>query len=177
MAYTANTWRTIIHLTLDEPFPPTVPASATARFTNGDTNVLPYSYAISDHGRYMSDPKMHIYAIPLSPTSPFPILPITFPKLALYLQSAMKDSRARKVRHDSFRRLAKIVQSCYPEEVMPPVQEEKKPSRGVGNLIKRVVRRGNSSKQEVTGNEDVFDMITPFRLDQYTTTSSSATSP
>lgn len=60
---------------------------------------------------------------------------------------------------------------------MPPVQEEKKPSRGVGNLIKRVVRRGNSSKQEVTGNEDVFDMITPFRLDQYTTTSSSATSP
>ncbi|GJJ06183.1 hypothetical protein Clacol_000372 [Clathrus columnatus] len=165
LAYTANTWRTIIYLSLDEPFPPTVPASATARFTNGDTTVLPYSYAISDHGRSMTGPNMHIYAIPLSPTSPFPILPITFPNIALYLQSAMKDSRARKVRHDSFRRLAKIVQSCYPEEVVPPTQEERKPSRGVGNLFKRVVGRGSNDKRDSTGNEDVFDMITPFRLD------------
>ena len=66
-------------------------------------------------------------------------------------------------------RLARIVMACYPEEVVNPDKEERKPSRGVGNLFKRVVGLGGSgNREEPQGNEDVYDIITPFRIDQYT---------
>lgn len=90
----------------------------------------------------------------------------------MYLQSAMQDSRMRKVQNDTsngMRRLAKMVADCYPEEVATE-QEGRKASRGVGNLFKRVVGLGGD--REASGasgvNEDVYDIITPFRIDQYT---------
>jgi len=63
------------------------------------------------------------------------------------------------------RRLAKIVMTCYPDEITQEA-EEKKPSRGVGKLFKRVVGR-EAERQDSHGNEDVYDIITPFRLDEY----------
>jgi hypothetical protein len=63
------------------------------------------------------------------------------------------------------RRLAKIVTACYPDEVTEE-SEDRRPSRSVGNLLKRVVGR-SGGREESQGNEDVYDIITPFRLDQY----------
>ncbi|KAF8507471.1 hypothetical protein BU17DRAFT_57392 [Hysterangium stoloniferum] len=167
--FTTNAWRTIIYLTLDEPVPPNTPSAW--RFTNGDTSVLPYSYTKGEELRHITAVNVNsqLYVIPLSATSPFPILPITFPNIALYLQCAMRDSRARRVQNDpssGMRRLAKIVMACYPDEITQEA-EEKKSSRSVGNLLKRVVGRGGAERQESHGNEDVYDIITPFRLDQY----------
>jgi hypothetical protein len=142
------------------------------RYTNKDTTLLPYSYTLNEPAPYLANrADSQLYVIPLSPTSPFPILPISLPNLALYLQSAMRDSRVRKVQNDpsnGMRRLAKVVMDCYPEEVVNPDKEERKPSRGVGNLFKRVVGRGGGREAESQGNEDVYDIITPFRIDQYT---------
>jgi hypothetical protein len=82
----------------------------------------------------------------------------------------MRDSRARKVQNDQsngMRRLARIVETCYPEEFVAPDKEEREPARGMGGLFKRVVGRGNK-RRDIQGNEDVYDIITPFRVDQYT---------
>lgn len=164
-----NIWRTILHITLDQPVPRDL--SNAGRFNNIDTTVLPYSYTLGEPTPYLvNDTQSQFYVIPLSAASPFPILPISLSNLALYLQSAMRDSRARKVQNDppnGMRRLAKMVAECYPEEVANWEQEGWKPSRGVGNLFKRVVGRGGAREASLV-NEDVYDIITPFRIDQYT---------
>jgi hypothetical protein len=83
-----------------------------------------------------------LYVIPLTQTSPFPILPTTSSNLALYLQSAMRDSRAPKVQNDlsnGMLRLARIAGMCYPEEVVDPDKKEREPRRSIGGLFKRVV--------------------------------------
>ena len=159
-----------MYLSLDHPVPP----GHNWKFTNGDTTVLPYSYVLSGNtpAHLMTSPLSQIYVIPLSASSPFPILPISLPNLALYLQSAMQDSRARKVQNDpsnGMRRLAKMVDAYYPEEVVGPDKDDKEPGRGMGGLFKRVVGRG-PKKRDRRGNEDVYDIISPFRVDQYTVT-------
>ncbi|KIJ49337.1 hypothetical protein M422DRAFT_27697 [Sphaerobolus stellatus SS14] len=183
LAYTANVWRTIVHLSLDAPLPPNTPHASS--YSNGDTTVLPYSYSIAQiqHQHIAAYPGYsEIYVIPLSPTSPFPILPITLSNLALYLHSALRDSRSRKVQNDplnGMRRLAKLIGNFYPDEV-PTTQsnasqaEEKKVSKGVGGLFKRVIGgrgkfKGAEADEEL--NEETSTMIMPFRIDQYTATS------
>ncbi|KAF8586713.1 hypothetical protein K439DRAFT_1408442 [Ramaria rubella] len=176
LPYTANTWRTILHLTLDEPIPRGTPQSH--RFTNGDTTVLPYSYWLGPaphaHAPHFtsSGPTststtttpttttasssssttmiQQLYTVPLSPSSPFPILPISLPNVALYLQSAMRDSRARKVQSDvtgGMRRLARMVGACYPEEEAEwerEREERERERRGGGRwgLLRRMVGGG-----------------------------------
>jgi hypothetical protein len=159
----------ILYFSLDHP----LPHRHAWRFINGDTTVLPYSYVLSGETppHLTMSHLSQLYVIPLSQTSPFPILPIALPNLALYLQSAMRDSRARKVQNDpsnGMRRLAEIVRSCYPDEVIGH-DKEREHARGVGGLFKRVVgRTAAAKKRETQGNSDVYDLITPFRVDQYT---------
>lgn len=77
---------------------------------------------------------------------------------------------------NGMRRLAKLVNSLYPEETPASSQaEERKPNRGVGKLLKRVVR-GNFRSETVdeVENEDTSTMIMPFRIDQYTANSGNA---
>jgi len=179
LPYTANIWHTVIHLTLDEPLPLLVPNAHS--FTNGDTTVLPYSYTqlppSSPHKHFLtpSPNTSEIYVVPLSAGSPFPILPITLPNLALYLQSAMNDSIARKVQSDltnSMRRLARFVGSFYPEEGQSDAGEGIGSSSGgrvtdvFGGILGRVVGRRRREDERETVDYSVI--VTPFRVDQYT---------
>ena len=82
----------------------------------------------------------------------------------------MRDSRAKKVQNDpsnGMRRLARMVAACYPEETIVPDKEERKPARGVGKMFMRVMGRGGGQEASQE-NEEVYDIITPFRIDQYT---------
>ena len=82
----------------------------------------------------------------------------------MYLNAVLEDSR--RVVHDSssgVRRLAKMVDFCYPG----PVEDEREHDperRGVGGLIRSVIGRGHK-KREGRGNEDTYDLVTPFVLD------------
>jgi len=83
-----------------------------------------------------------------------------------YLQAALDDSR--RAIHDSssgLRRLAKMVDFCYPEALRDD-DDNHSPERGggVGGLFKRVIGR-NKIKKGV--NEDTYDLVTPFVLDEW----------
>ncbi|KAI0268367.1 hypothetical protein BC834DRAFT_968555 [Gloeopeniophorella convolvens] len=78
-------WRTVIYLTIDHPPP------KDHRYTNGDVNVLPYSYNLSSLPTLLRDgPESQVaryYTIPATSSTPLPKLPITLPSMAMYLAS------------------------------------------------------------------------------------------
>jgi len=159
-------WRTIIWLTLDHPVPST-PGSW--KYTNNDVNTLPWTYTLSPIPALLRDSADGVvskyYTIPSTASTPYPSLPISFPDMAMYLHAVLEDSR--RVVHDSssgVRRLAKMIDFCYPG----PVEDEREHDperRGVGGLFQRVIGRGNKNKREGRGNEDTYDLVTPFVLD------------
>ena len=113
-------WRTVVYLTIDNSSPPDAPRE----FTNGDVNTLPFSYSASSLPSILRDgpdgPIAKYYTIPATQNTPYPTLPIGFPSVAVYLASAVYDSR-RTERDDSggMGRLAKILDTLYPAEVEP----------------------------------------------------------
>jgi hypothetical protein len=81
--------------------------------------------------------------------------------MAMYLQSALEDSR--RALHDSssgLRKLAKNVDSYYPNEYEFVGVEEGPEKRSFGGVLKKVIGRGN--KQNKGGNADVYELVTPF---------------
>jgi len=65
------------------------------------------------------------FTVPSTTESPYPTLPITFPNLALYLQSVLEDSRqAANDVNGSYRRLGKMLDTYYREEIERPVEDE-----------------------------------------------------
>lgn len=161
-------WRTILYLSLDYPVPQ---AQASGwKYVNGDVNTLPYSYTLSSLPALLRDgadsPMAKSYTIPLTPNTPFPALPITLPNMALYLQSSLEESR--KALHDSssgMRKLAQLVNSCYPEDV-PVYEESDLPERkGVRYRLRRVFGK-KENRERGGGNEDVYELITPFVPDE-----------
>ena len=106
------------------------------------------------------------YTIPSTESLPYPTLPITFPNLALYLQAALDFSRQAKEDNTGYRKLAKMVQTCYPNMEEPSNEPQEKTT--VGGMFKRVIGRGNNKKKTgKTNNEETYEYITPFVPDEW----------
>lgn len=152
-------WRTIIYFTLDHPAPRNI-------HVRNSVNDLPHSYSLSTIPTLLRDssdtPLSKTYTVPASNTVPYPKLPISFPSLAMYLQAALEESR--RYMNDSssgHRKLAKMMQTCYRTD--EPLPERGSPERsGVGGLFKRVIGRKNAPNRRGGGNEDTYELVTPF---------------
>lgn len=169
--HSASEWRTVLYLTTDYPIPPNVHNSH--KYTNGDVSVLPYSYTLSHLPTLLRDgSESHMakyYVVPSTPTTPFPNLPINFPNLAMYLQSAVQDSRrASNDGSSGLRKLAQYIDNCYQTEAegIAPIDQEVVSKRGVGGMFKRVMGRNKASKGSI-GNEEIYDLVTPFVSDEW----------
>jgi hypothetical protein len=167
----SSQWRTIVWLTIDHPPPPSVPNHW--KYTNGDVNTLPWSYTLTSLPNVLRDasdtPTSKTYTIPSTASIPHPTLPISFPNMAMYLQSALEESR--KAAGDSsggLRKLARMVDSCYPSASEPDsgcVEGSEASERmTMGGLLKRVIGRKGKGRG---GNEDTYDLVTPFVPDEW----------
>jgi hypothetical protein len=132
---------------------------------------LPYSYSLSTIPTLLREaadtPISKTFTIPASDAVPYPTLPITFPNLAMYLQAALEDSR--RYLNDSSssnRKLAKMVQTCYPSRAGDGLQDAPERS-SVGDLFKRVIGRNNNRSTRTGGNEDTYVLVTPFVPDEW----------
>lgn len=84
----------------------------------------------------------------------------------MYLQAALEESR--RYLNDSssgHRKLAKMVQTCYPSRAGDGLKDAPERS-SVGGLIKRVIGRNNRSNR-TGGNEDTYELVTPFVPDEW----------
>ncbi|KAG1892302.1 hypothetical protein F4604DRAFT_1565739 [Suillus subluteus] len=168
--HSASEWRTVIYLTTDMPVPPSVTNSH--KYTNGDVTVLPYSYTLSPLPQLLRDgadsPMAKYYVVPATNSTPYPTLPINFPNLAMYLQSAVQVSR--KAAHDGssgLRRLALNIDTCYPRDDGRPISTDfSDTSRSLGGMFKRVINRGKTPRGR-GGNEEIYDLVTPFVPDEW----------
>ena len=83
----------------------------------------------------------------------------------MYLHAILKESR--RASHDSsggLRRLAKMVDMFYPEVRQNDDEDDRLERGGVSGLFKRVMGR-NKARKGV--NEDTYDLVTPFMMDEY----------
>jgi len=163
-------WRTILWFALEHPVPPTM--SGAHRYMGNNVTVLPWSFMMTPVPKLLLDGVdtgiSKTFTIPTSDAVPYPKLPITFPNLAMYLQAALDESR-RHLNDNStqLRKLAKMLQQCYPstDEGLPDGPEK---SSSVGGLFKRVIGRSNKqNKKRGGGNEDTYELVTPFVPDEW----------
>jgi hypothetical protein len=106
------------------------------------------------------------YTVPSTAKTPYPALPIDLPNLAMYLQSALEDSR--RAMHDTssgLRKLAKCVESCYLNEQEASGGDEPQDRSRLGEVFRRLGRGNRQSRRG--GNEDVFEYVTPFVADEW----------
>ena len=168
----SSIWNIILYLTVDYPVPLSQPNSF--KYTNGDVNTLPYSYTLSTLPtllRDVSDSEIaRTYTVPATESTPYPKLPIELPKLAMYLQAVLEDSR--KALNDSssgLRKLARMVDGLNPQDHNGTVHVLG-PEAGVERrgFIKKALGLGKTSRDKSRGgNADTYDLITPFRLDNW----------
>jgi hypothetical protein len=170
--HSASEWRTLLYLTTEFPIPPTTQNSH--RYTNGDVSVLPYSYTLSPLPTLLRDgaesPMAKYYVVPPTATTPHPTLPINFPNLAMYLQSAVQDSRrASSDSSSGVRKLANYIDNCYQNEAesATPIDQAVSVRRGVGGMFRRVIGRHRGSARNSSGNEEIYDLVTPFVPDEW----------
>ncbi|KAF8842697.1 hypothetical protein BDN67DRAFT_965360 [Paxillus ammoniavirescens] len=170
--HSASEWRTLLYLTTEFPIPPTTQNSH--RYTNGDVSVLPYSYTLSALPTLLRDgaesPMAKYYVVPPTATTPYPTLPINFPNLAMYLQSAVQDSRrASSDSSSGVRKLANYIDNCYQNEAesATPIDQAVSVRRGVGGMFRRVIGRHRGSSRNSSGNEEIYDLVTPFVPDEW----------
>ncbi|EIW82331.1 hypothetical protein CONPUDRAFT_89750 [Coniophora puteana RWD-64-598 SS2] len=167
--HSSSEWRTVLYLTTDMPVPPTL--SNSHKYTNGDAATLPYSYGLSALPPLLRDgsesPMAKYYVIPSTSSTPYPTLPIDFPNMAMYLQSAVQDSRnAANDSSSGMRRLAHFIDTCYPNDSEPSrTDEQDTVRRGVGGIFKRVMGRNKAPKSR--GNDEIYDLVTPFVPDEW----------
>jgi hypothetical protein len=164
--YSQSDWRVVIYLTLDHALPPS--ARGVHKYTNGDTTTLPYSYTLCKPPvRMQNGDTSQFFTVPQTATSPLPTLPLGISNLALYLQSVLEDSR--RVMNDvsgGSRRLAKMVETYYPGEMRATAPEEE--GSREGSTMKRLFGGWRKPKDRGRGaNEETYDLVTPFRLDDY----------
>lgn len=136
------------------------------KYINSDVNTLPFSYTLSTLPTLLRDGSDTMvstyYTIPSTARTPFPTLPIAFPDMAMYLQSAVDDSR--KAMNDSssgLRKLAKSVDSYYPNNTSIGI-EDAPDKKSFWKLPRR-----NKNKNKQGGNEEVFELVTPFLAEGY----------
>ena len=131
--------------------------------------MLPYSYTLSTlpallrGGRESQISKY--YTIPVTSRTPLPKLPISMPNMAVYLASALEDSRrALGDSSSGLRKLAKMIDQIYPNERgRGPAGEEEERRRG--GLIGRLM--GRASRPQIGRNAEVYDLVTPFVSDEW----------
>ena len=81
------------------------------------------------------------------------------PNYALYLQSALQDSR--QTANDTVggcRRLARMLDAYYREEMQRNVEEE-----GSGKMRRLLGAWRKQKDRGRGGNDEVYDLVTPFR--------------
>jgi hypothetical protein len=163
----APDWRTIIYLTIDHPAP--------SEYRSADVNVLPYSYSLSTLPALLRDgPESRIskyYTIPATARTPLPKLPISMPSMAMYLTSALEDSRrALSDSTSGLRRLAKMIDQFYPSQPSRGTVGDDEPEvrrRGGRGLIERLMGRTIRPQAQGSLNADVYDLVTPFVPDEW----------
>lgn len=135
------------------------------RYTNGDVNVLPFSYTLSNLPALLRDSAdnhmSQAYTVPSTPNIPFPTLPMTFPNLAMYLQAVLDESRRHLGDSSSgVRKLAKMYDACYPPSPHEASLYPPETPNSVGGLFKRVIGRGNRNNKKARGtNEDTLYVL------------------
>ncbi|KAK0490857.1 hypothetical protein IW261DRAFT_1325595 [Armillaria novae-zelandiae] len=158
-------WRTIIWFTIDHPVPASLPGAR--KYTNGDVDVLPWSYTLSAMPALLRDNAdsqiSQTYTIPSTEAVPYPKLPISFPNMALYLQAALDESRRYSNDGSSgMRKLSRMMDRCYPTLESMDLAESSERS-GMGRVFRKVMGRGNkNNKQGRGGNMDTYELVTPF---------------
>ncbi|KAJ3893996.1 hypothetical protein GG344DRAFT_42099 [Lentinula edodes] len=167
--YNSSTWRTIIWFTIDQD----AERPHLRRISNpsGDVERLPYSYSLMKLPALLRDGSDSLlsktYTIPSTHSVPYPVLPISFPNLTLYLQAALDESR--RYFNDSssgMRKFAKMLEHCYPDEFDSGAGANER-SRVTGLFKKVIGRGGKSSKKGRGGNEETYDLVTPFVPDEW----------
>ncbi|KAG6831399.1 hypothetical protein H0H92_011001 [Tricholoma furcatifolium] len=155
--HASSVWRTIFYFTIDYPAPQ-------PQIRHRSVNDLPYSYSLTGPPTLLRDasdsPISKVYTIPASDSMPYPTLPISFPDLAMYMQATLDESR--RYLHDShsdYRKLAKMVTACYPDEDLPQAPAERR------GLLMRVMGLSNKAPKR-SGNEDTYEFVTPFVTDE-----------
>lgn len=141
---------------------------------------LPYSYTLSSPLPALLQDSADtviskLYTIPESEGLQFPPLPITFPSLAAYLQASLVESRRHSSSDPSgLGKLAKMVDFCFPESAAAPESNGRMAiGERVGGFIKKVKYIGrsghasNGNSRRGAGNEDTYEMVTPFVPDQW----------
>ncbi|KAL0577063.1 hypothetical protein V5O48_004906 [Marasmius crinis-equi] len=165
--HNSNDWRTVIWLTIDTPVPP---GPQNRKFSNNDVDTLPYSYTLSPVPTLLQNnpdtPISKVYTVPSTDSKPYPVLPITFPNLALYLQATLEESRRYMSDSSSgFRKLTKMTQVCYPNAYEADNGSE---GGGMGKYFKVFGRKKqNGRTSQRGGNEDVYELVTPFVADEW----------
>ncbi|EAU84680.2 hypothetical protein CC1G_00199 [Coprinopsis cinerea okayama7 len=163
----SSEWRTLLWFKIDHPVPSNHPNAQ--KYNSGHPNTLPYAFTLMSLPLVLQNaadsPISKTYTIPATESLPFPTLPISFPNLALYLQAALDFSRAQKDDSHGYRKLAKMVSTCYPNTESDTSLEGPDKS-SVGDLFKRVIGR-KDKKQKGKTNNDTYDLITPFVPDEW----------
>ncbi|EJD36060.1 hypothetical protein AURDEDRAFT_117180 [Auricularia subglabra TFB-10046 SS5] len=152
-------WRTVLYLSLDNRVPPNTHQAW--RFTNNDTTRLPYSFPVPQQGAsapsLVNTPEAPLYVFP----APHAELPLSMPGVARFLTEKMAEARAETSNKSSTRRLAKIVDACYPEP-----REKREPGDRRAALLGRLFGRGGARKSGPE-NDQTYDLVTPFRMDDW----------
>ncbi|TCD70833.1 hypothetical protein EIP91_001523 [Steccherinum ochraceum] len=158
-------WHVILYMTIDQPVPQNHPQRF--KYKNGDPNTLPFSYTHSATPAYLREgadaPISKWYSIPATSGLPYPKLPITFPDLATYLLDALEDSR--RTSHDGsggMRRLAKLVETCYPTD---RAEDRSGREKGVSGWVRGLIGRERQRSRD--RNEHTYDVVTPFVPDEW----------
>ncbi|KAF5375319.1 hypothetical protein D9757_009688 [Collybiopsis confluens] len=124
--HTPHGWRTLIWVTVDQgpkwtpkwtiKMPPRRIGARGAQ--DVDVESLPSSYQQMELPTFLRDVNSefdYIYTVPSTQSVPWPVLPISFPDFALYLQAALAKSR---IHYNSYGigKLAFMLTCCYPNE-------------------------------------------------------------
>ena len=165
----ANEWATVLWFEVAVPQNRSYGGGNTSK--NADTSKRAYNSALPEtvvhNSKYGS--QVFVCQEPLVP------LPRKLPDLMMYLQNLLADSR-RATDSLGLRRLSKIVDLLYPKDndivtevggkVEDPAAAGGPSSRrhNMMGMFSRVIPRGKKNTQRVT-NEEVYDLVTPFRLD------------
>lgn len=158
----------VLWFTIDHPVPPSMPGAS--KYTPNEVNILPFSYTLSTIPALLRDSDdsniSQTYTIPSTENTPYPALPISFPNLAMYLQAVLDESRRYMDDSSSgIRKLGRMMETCYPslDTGHYPDPDAK---RSMGGFLKRLKGGKTAKKGGRGGNEETYELVTPFFLDQ-----------
>lgn len=175
-------WRVILYFAVQSITPPP------DGYPVNDTTFVPYLFPHPEPGRPLVNlPETQIYTVL---TLPLPILPLSMPNLAPYLQAALEEA-TRAPDRDTRQRLVKLVNASsaaaagpHPSMMTPvmapvkavfggapsgsgsrPEHEERPPMQRVemknsGNIFKRFMRPKTSNNHSQGLNNDTYDIGT-----------------